>query len=135
MSEIGRVFLENFAVANDGIERRPQLVAHIGEKLRFVLPRHFELPAFILDFTEQPGVLNRHRRLRRECLDEVDGVLRKNAGRAAADHQQANYILSADKRRDQSGAEAGAQGNLIDNVRGRFLLQVSDLDWIALRQH
>jgi hypothetical protein len=31
-----------------------------------VLPRHFELPAFILDFTEQPGVPNRHRPIARQ---------------------------------------------------------------------
>ena len=101
LSEIGRVLLQNFAVADDGIERRAQLVAHIGEELRLVLPRHFELPAFILDFAEQPRVLNRQHRLRRESLDQVDGVLRKGAGRAAADHQHANDILAAHERRQQ----------------------------------
>ena len=133
MSEIGRVFLENFAVANDGIERRPQLVAHIGEKLRFVLPRHFELPAFILDFTEQPGVLNRHRRLRRECLDEVDDILRKDARRAAADHQHANNVFPAQQRRHQQRAETGAQDDLVYSRRSS-LPQIGDLDWLGVRE-
>jgi hypothetical protein len=32
-------------------------VTHIGQKLRLVLARDFELPAFVLDFVEQPRVL------------------------------------------------------------------------------
>ena len=90
LSEIDCVFLENFAVADDGVERRAQLVAHIGEELRLVLARHFELPALILDFVEQPRVLDRQHRLRRERLDQVDGVLREGARAAAADHQHAD---------------------------------------------
>ena len=43
LSEIGGVFLEDFAVADDGVERRAQLMAHIGEELRFVLARDLEL--------------------------------------------------------------------------------------------
>src|SRR6516165_10295791 len=46
-----------FGITQDGVERRAQLVAHIGEKLRLVLARLFELPALILDFIEQPDVL------------------------------------------------------------------------------
>jgi hypothetical protein len=41
-----------FGVAQDGVERCAQLVAHIGEELRFVLARLFKLPALVLDFVE-----------------------------------------------------------------------------------
>jgi len=33
LATVGRVFLQNFAVANDGIERGSQFVAHIGQEL------------------------------------------------------------------------------------------------------
>src|SRR5262249_37432523 len=42
-----------FRIAQDGIERRAQLMAHIGEKLRLVLARLFELSALVLDLAEQ----------------------------------------------------------------------------------
>jgi len=50
-------------VAEDGIERRAQLVAHIGEELRLVLARGFELPALVLDFVEKARVLDCQHRL------------------------------------------------------------------------
>src|SRR6516164_3836191 len=48
-----------FGIAKDGVERRAQLVAHIGEELRFVLARLFKLPALVLDFIEETYILNR----------------------------------------------------------------------------
>ena len=52
-----------FGVAQDGVERRAQLMAHIGEELRLVPARLFKLPALVLYFVEQPHVLDRDRRL------------------------------------------------------------------------
>ena len=49
--------------ADDGVERRAQLVAHVGEELRLVLARLGELAALVLDFVEQPHVLDRDHRL------------------------------------------------------------------------
>ena len=80
LSEIGHVFLKNFAVADDGVERRAQLVAHIGEELRLVLARQLELPALVLDFMEQPRILNRQHRLRGKSFDHIDDILREGAG-------------------------------------------------------
>jgi hypothetical protein len=48
-----------FGIAHDGIERRAQLMAHIGEESRLVLTRLFELPAPVLDFFEQAYILDR----------------------------------------------------------------------------
>ena len=53
---IGRLFLQHLAVADDGVERRAQLVAHVGEELRLVLARLLELPALVLDFVEQVDI-------------------------------------------------------------------------------
>src|SRR3979490_2180946 len=44
--------------AKDGVERGAQLVAHICDELRLVLARHFQLAALVLDFVEQPDVLD-----------------------------------------------------------------------------
>ena len=71
LSRDRRVFLENFAVADDGIERRAQLVAHIGEEMRLVLAGDLELAALVVDFVEQPRILNRQNRLRSESLDQA----------------------------------------------------------------
>jgi hypothetical protein len=38
-------------------------VAHVGEELRLVLARLFKLAALVLDFVEQPHVLDRDRGL------------------------------------------------------------------------
>jgi hypothetical protein len=52
-------------------------MAHVSEKLRLVLARLFELPAFVFDLVEQPRILDRQRRLRRKGLDEIDSGLGK----------------------------------------------------------
>ena len=59
---------DQLGVAEDGVERRAQLVAHVGEELRLVLARFFDLAALVVDFVEQPRVLDRQHRLRREGL-------------------------------------------------------------------
>ena len=54
--------------SDDSVERRAQLVAHIGEELRLVSTRLRELTALLLDLVEQPCILNRQHGLRREGL-------------------------------------------------------------------
>ena len=78
---------DQLGVAENGIERRAQLVAHVGEELRFVLARDFELSAFVLDLVEQPRVLDRQHRLRGESLHQVDCILWEGARRLAAHDQ------------------------------------------------
>ena len=43
---------------------------------------------------EQARILDCQHRLRRECLDQIDGILREGAGRAAADHEQTDDLAS-----------------------------------------
>ena len=72
----GRVAIDvvedELGVAEDGVERRAQLVAHVGEELRLVLARLRELPALVLDFVEQPHVLDSDHRLVGEGGDQLD---------------------------------------------------------------
>src|SRR5215471_3212049 len=52
-----------FRITQDGIERRAQLMTHIGEELRFMLARLFKLPALVLDLVEETYILNGNHRL------------------------------------------------------------------------
>jgi hypothetical protein len=53
-----RILPQHFAHADDGVERRAQFMAHIGEELRLVLARLGKLPALVLDFIEQAHILD-----------------------------------------------------------------------------
>src|SRR5215813_4407619 len=61
-----------FSVPQDGVERRAQLVTHIGKELRLVLACDFELAALVLDFVKQSHVLESYTRLVSEGCHQVD---------------------------------------------------------------
>ena len=71
-TEARRVGDHHLGQPNDGVERRAQLVAHAGDELRLVLARHCKLTALVLNFVEQPGVLDRDSRLVGEGGDKLD---------------------------------------------------------------
>ena len=64
-AEVGGVLLEHLAVADDGVERRAQLVRHVGQELGLVAVGDLELAALVPDLPEQPRVLDGQRRLAR----------------------------------------------------------------------
>src|SRR5262249_8198357 len=66
------VLAQHLADADDGVERRAQLVAHVGEELRLVLARLGKLTALVLDFIEQPHVLDRDHSLVGEGRDQFN---------------------------------------------------------------
>jgi hypothetical protein len=70
-----RILPQHLGDADDGVQRRTQFVAHIGQELRLVLARLGELPALVLDFVEQPHVLDRNHRLVSEALQEFELLL------------------------------------------------------------
>ena len=84
-------------VAEDRVERRAQLVAHVGEELRLVLARDLELAALLLDLAEQARVLDRDHRLGGEGLQQVNRVLDELARFLATHHESANWTVG--KRR------------------------------------
>ena len=75
----------------------------------------------------------RHR-LRGESLDQVHGVLRERAGRAAAHHQHPDDLLTPRERRQQQRTETGAQDDVVQSRRGP-LAQIGYLDRLTLRKH
>ena len=70
-------FLHQLGVAEDGGERGPQLVAHVGDELRLVLAGDLELAALLGDLLEQARVLERDGRLVGEGLHQADDGLRR----------------------------------------------------------
>ena len=77
---------DQLGITEDGVERRAQLVAHVGEELRLVLARLGELAALVLDLVEQAHVLDRDHRLVGEGRDQLDLLLGESA-RLAADRR------------------------------------------------
>ena len=82
-------------VAENGIQRRAQLVAHIGEELGFVPAFDLELAALLADLAEQARVLDGQHRLGGEGLEQVGGALRKASRLLAAHDQKADDVAGA----------------------------------------
>ena len=64
--------LQHLGEADDGVQRRAQLVRHVGEELGLVLVGGLELAALVLDLVEQAHVLDRDHRLVGEGLQQRD---------------------------------------------------------------
>src|SRR5438552_17291806 len=80
---------------DDGVERRAQLMRHVGEKLALVPARRLELAALEFDLSEQPRVLNGERRLSGESLQQVDHPRREFARALADDDQPTQKVILA----------------------------------------
>ena len=80
-------------VAENGIQRRAQLVAHIGEELRFVLAFDLELAALLVDLAEQARVLDGQHRLGGEGLEQIGRGLRKASRLFPAHHQKSDDVV------------------------------------------
>src|SRR5262249_38283118 len=82
-------------------------MAHAGDELRLVLARQLELAALVLALAEQAGVLDRQHRLGCECLQEMNGTLRKCARLLAPDHQRAEDLVCANQWHNEARSIAG----------------------------
>ena len=91
--------------ADDGVERRAQLVAHVGEELRLVLARLCELAALVLDFVEQPHVLDRDHRLVGEGRDQLDLLVGERPHLGARQRENADRHAFAQHRNAEHGAK------------------------------
>jgi hypothetical protein len=95
-----------FGVAQDGVEWRAQLMAHIGEKLRLVLACLFQLPALVLDLVEQPHIFDGYARLVSEGRHQVDLLVSERANDLAHQDDSANRMAFAQQRHAEDGAKA-----------------------------
>src|SRR6516165_2981436 len=123
-----------FGIAQDGVERRAQLVAHIGEELRLVLACFGELAALVLDFVEQPHVFDGDGRLVGERGGEVDLPLGERTDDSAVQVEHANRGSVAQERHTEHGAKAGSFLNFNQSVF-RIGQNIDDMNWFALNQN
>src|SRR5580704_10074756 len=61
---------EQLCITEDRVQWGPELVAHIGEELRFVLTGERQLLALVGDLAEEAGILDRQYRLAGEGLHQ-----------------------------------------------------------------
>src|SRR5262245_44290731 len=73
-----------FCVAEDGVEGGAQLMAHVGEELRFVLARLFKLAALVLDFVKQAHILDRDRSLVGKCRQQLNLLVSESSHTSTA---------------------------------------------------
>src|SRR5882672_9763334 len=71
---------DQLGIPEDRVERRAQLVTHVGEELRFMLARNFQLVALLFEFAEQSRILDGDRRLRSKSLENLDDPRRETSG-------------------------------------------------------
>ena len=88
---------QDFREADDGVERRAQLMRHVGEKFRFVPVSRFDLTALVLDLTKQPRVLDCQGGLRGEGLQQINDFGFKFTGLPSPDGQASHDPLFAEK--------------------------------------
>ena len=86
---------EHLGKADDGVERCPQLVRHVGEELRLVAIRDLELAALLLELLKQARVLQGQRRLGREGLEQLDHLDRELAGRLPSQREAPDDLVLA----------------------------------------
>ena len=72
LAEVVGLLLEHLGVADDGVERRAQLVGHVRQEVRLVLAGLCKLPARLLELLEQAGVLDGDDGLVGERLQQGD---------------------------------------------------------------
>jgi hypothetical protein len=129
-----RVQGEHLGEAEDRVQRRPQLVRHVGQEGRLgsvgILGRHLgllgrhlgllgrhlglqQLGGALGDLLLQPAVqtsvVQRHRRLGGEKVQGLEVVLPEGTGeQLVLEHQHAPHLPSADDRLDEHGARGPA---------------------------
>src|SRR5262249_3710991 len=101
------ILAQHLADADDSVERRAQLVAHIGEKLRLVLARFSKLATLVLDFIEQAHVLDCNDSLVGEGGCQLDLLVRKGAYGLAPQNDDTNRRPFSQEWNPEYGVEAG----------------------------
>src|SRR5215813_9942140 len=97
---------QDFREADDGIERRAQLVGHVGEEFRLMPVGCLDLAALILDFPKQPRILNRQSRLRSEGFQEINHFRAEFPRRLTANDETANDTVLAQQWNRKNGSDS-----------------------------
>ena len=114
LAEVLGLLLEHLGVADDGVERRPQLVAHVRQELRLVLAGLFELAVRLLELLEQAGVLDGDARPGRRTSRAARSTVGGTAGRLRATSTRAPTTRSLAQQRD---GDATARHAIVERAR------------------
>src|ERR1700745_3278937 len=96
---------EQFGKAEYAVQRRPQLVAHIGKKLALVFIGDGKLASFLLYLAKQARVVHRENRLIGKSAHQADRALRKISDAPALQNQSSQSFLRSDQRGEKAGKE------------------------------
>jgi hypothetical protein len=132
--------LYQLGIPENGRERGPKLVAHVGHELILVLARDLKifdsfgkLAGSRLDLFEQAGVFNRDYGLVRKGIDELDLTFGEQAHFGAPDYDRANGLARVDQRDAERCAITELECILVAlGVFIRFGEEVCDLNCSAV---
>ena len=108
-----------------------QLVNVGRDELRLVLASQLQLPALVLDFVEQPHVLDLDRRLVREGRDQLDLLVGERLNGVARQDQHASRSCLAQHRHAEDCAHVGEPGSC-SQPHLRICFGVHDMNGLTL---
>ena len=130
-----RILPQHLGDADDGVERRAQLVAHVGEELRLVLTRLGKLPALVLDFVEQPHILDGDSGLVSERGDQLDLLVGKGANCTTYQRNDSDWSSFPQQWNAEHGTIALARSKMLE-LRRVFIVfaNIGDMNDLRLQQ-
>src|SRR4029450_9303588 len=133
-AEARRVGDHHLGETDDGVERRAQLVAHAGEELRLALARLRQLPALVLDFVEQPHVLDGDHRLVSKGRNQLDLLVSERTYDRSRQIEHPNRDPRAYQRSPQDGANASTALDRLGPGVFRVDADVGDMNSAPLKR-
>ena len=76
---------QDFREADHRVQRRSELVGHVGEEFRLVPVGRLDLAAFVFDLTKKPGVLDGKSQLGGKSLKKIHHFRLKFTGASSPD--------------------------------------------------
>ena len=107
---------QHLGEADDGVQRRAQLVRHVGQELRLVLAGDLQLATLVGDLPEETSVLDGQGRLGGKGLEQLDDLRRKLARRLPVDGEPADELVFAQHRDGQHGPGARAEQDVAERA-------------------
>ena len=111
-AEARRVADHHLGQPDDGVKWGTKLVAHTGEELRLAIARLRQLLALILDFVEQPHILDCDYRLVGEGGHQLDLSIREASDGSAHEHDHADRRSLAQERNAEYAASTKVSGRI-----------------------
>ena len=106
------LLLQHLAVADDGVQRRAQLVAHVGEELRLVLARDLELPPFSSSSRKSRAFWIARADCVAKVCEERDDVRRRTRPALADDDEAPEHAILAEQRDGETARMPAAEQRL-----------------------